>query len=778
MKTWISTVKISAVILVIAALFFSCSLKIVGPEEYGTLVIDIPGSESAARTTGWADDKVEKLFEDFLKNVKYRVVLTGPTGVNKDFSKEQLHNSIRVKSGRYNIKITAINAADVAISDPWEKDIDIVAGDKSTVTVELKLETGGCELIDFSLKIDNKTYKGLISKNDPGNPNDDEIIFSLPPGVDEKSDAEWTFAHTGAKIRIIDESNPTVDKSDGKTKMPLAELRKYKINVYPANGELPTSYSLSTSLSRLASKSIGSLAGSVTYYSLYVEKNYEYEVEFAFEIISPLEVTVQKITGLNLALTTVDGTAKIITTSDPKLTFTAKNTGVVYIEVKNAAEVRYRIKYNSNGGPALNPAPSIDIQYISAIPVGYILGEIGVPTHYVVDTDLTVTGKTLLIRPGTTIEFMSGTGITVEYGGSIKIEGTDVLEDADGHPYTDSSGNSIPGLGNVILQSDGSGWNGLYIEDSKVDINYCTIEDAGKGIYLVGYGSELTKMDNTIINNCDTGIYLDYGSVLKVLDHTTIQGNGALSSTGIYLDGGKLNSIKNTTIQNYDYVIYTYNIYALHDITSQDNTFSSTFSKNYIYVDSDYIGTNMTMKNIGIPWFLEDGLYIDNSVMTIEPGTEIWIGAGGNSIYVEYNSTLVANGTAAEPIVFRGVNATPGYWRGINVYSDSPGTIFSNCEISDCGHNPGYDNWYDSYGCLKVYWGAYAELQNVTISNSAFYGIGIYTDTATPTDNAQIKYGIASDVTFNPSSGNNVYIWDDSTGIGTLQATMPPSAIF
>ena len=72
----------------------------------------------------------------------------------------------------------------------------------------------------------------------------------------------------------------------------------------------------------------------------------------------------------------------------------------------------------------------------------------------------------------------------------------------------------------------------------------------------------------------------------------------------------------------------------------------------------------------------------------IEPGTE-FIVAGNVALNIGGNgepTTLIAAGTAAAPIVFRGEHDTPGYWNGIEFRrSATPECKLEHVEIRDAG---------------------------------------------------------------------------------------------
>jgi hypothetical protein len=83
--------------------------------------------------------------------------------------------------------------------------------------------------------------------------------------------------------------------------------------------------------------------------------------------------------------------------------------------------------------------------------------------------------------------------------------------------------------------------------------------------------------------------------------------------------------------------------------------------------------------NLGVPYRVQGEISVrgDSAVFEIEAGTQFLMSADSR-IEVGWNGTaskMTAIGTAEAPIVFRGFEATKGYWRGLevggNVLSDS-----------------------------------------------------------------------------------------------------------
>lgn len=136
----------------------------------------------------------------------------------------------------------------------------------------------------------------------------------------------------------------------------------------------------------------------------------------------------------------------------------------------------------------------------------------------------------------------------------------------------------------------------------------------------------------------------------------------------------------------------------------------------------------------------------NNSVLTIQPGTVIKFGANGSlSIGYGSNATILANGTAANPITFTSSAALPaaGAWEGLTFYDKTlSNSVLSYCNILYAGKN-------SSYGAVNLL-DCDIAMNNCTISNSGSYGIyttysnnkGGFTTFDNNTINATANYGI------------------------------------
>jgi hypothetical protein len=330
--------------------------------------------------------------------------------------------------------------------------------------------------------------------------------------------------------------------------------------------------------------------------------------------------------------------------------------------------------------------------YIHAAAVGDItqsmtLKRMSIPYRF--DGNFYVNGESVFtVEPGTEIIFgNTNSGIQVAVGAAIVMDGTEES------PITLRGAVNTKGAwGDIRIQS--------IREENKLD--YVNIINGGSGTA-----------------SWNSALYLYNGSV--PVTNCIIDGS---ASNGITIEGTNayLPVFMNNTINNSGrapILVYT-NIWSLRNI-SGNNTFAGN-TNNYIDVGAN--GTmpqDMTLTKLSVPYFLGNGLNVsaNNVTLTIEPGTQIWVGAGKEIQFGDY-SNLVAKGTAEERIVFRGSIDQPGYWMGIQINTNLEGSELAYCDISGGGSG---DSWSNNR-CLYLYY-ATLELSNVRISKSLRYGIGL-----------------------------------------------------
>ena len=256
---------------------------------------------------------------------------------------------------------------------------------------------------------------------------------------------------------------------------------------------------------------------------------------------------------------------------------------------------------------------------------------------YVVDGDL-------IIKPGVTIQFGTDAGIRVDSSGSLQVLG---LED-----------NQIVFTGE---DKTAGAWKGLFIDsnDTKNRIEHAKIEYAGgdsfnsngdKGGVIV-YADGYLNMNNTTITNSEAfGFNANYnGSKLTLENNTITACNIPMRIKPEYagiIDGGTYTGNTTDVIEVYSY--------------------TSTIAIHAVWTD------------LGVPYRITDYLEVSpEGKLTINPGVELEFGLNAQLFINESASgpkpSLIAVGTADNPIIFTGINKVSGAWKGI--YFDSPSPL-------------------------------------------------------------------------------------------------------
>jgi hypothetical protein len=123
-----------------------------------------------------------------------------------------------------------------------------------------------------------------------------------------------------------------------------------------------------------------------------------------------------------------------------------------------------------------------------------------------------------------------------------------------------------------------------------------------------------------------------------------------------------------------------------------------------------------------------------NTVLTaknIEVCSDVYVSAGltipagavvsfceGASIIVKSSGYLKADGTSADPIVFKGATSTKGFWDGIRIESNNPNNVFNYVTFRDAG---GY--WYFDDAGIFVANSAMLNITNSAIDNCLDEGL-------------------------------------------------------
>ncbi|UCF32797.1 MAG: hypothetical protein JSV78_10735, partial [Phycisphaerales bacterium] len=195
------------------------------------------------------------------------------------------------------------------------------------------------------------------------------------------------------------------------------------------------------------------------------------------------------------------------------------------------------------------------------------------------------------------------------------------------------------------------------------------------------------------------------------LDHAVIEYGGGYWDANLVLSGSSSSparvKVTNCTMQGSE----TYGLYA-NEYVVIDEFAGNTLTQNtsgaawmapnivgylddtstYTGNDEDYVEAWGGAVSLDQTWAGLDAAYLLNSVavgaqLTIDPGARL-VFVSGKEMTVNTDGALSAVGTQAEPIVFTGVEQTPGYWGGLRYYQSN--SAFNRLELVTIEYGGGY----------------------------------------------------------------------------------------
>lgn len=279
--------------------------------------------------------------------------------------------------------------------------------------------------------------------------------------------------------------------------------------------------------------------------------------------------------------------------------------------------------------------------------------------------EISGTGTSLTIQPGVKLKFASGAGIRVNSGASLVAVGT-----ADS-PITFTGWQKSPGS-----------WGGITVRSGAIknEISYAIVE----------YGGESGGASAAIVLTKDS----QYGTLR--LTNTQIR-NSAKFGLTVYT-GCSLTAFENNTITaNGDGAIRV-EAPSVHQLVGKGNSITSNGNGNVVRIETNSL---MPIADADVTWpnlspavyrVTEPGgsagnqLFIKRHV-TIEAGA-VFEFLGGSGIDVTYGSSgISAIGTAAAPIIFRGVDGSG--WTGIGICESGwTGNALEEVEIANAAGSP------------------------------------------------------------------------------------------
>lgn len=316
----------------------------------------------------------------------------------------------------------------------------------------------------------------------------------------------------------------------------------------------------------------------------------------------------------------------------------------------------------------------------------------------------------LTISPGSDLEFTNGAGFRLGEQAADCITTTGSLN-ATG---TEESHITFRGV------TEGKGtWLGIGFNSSSPNnkLIYCDI--SGGGSDKIYNGSEFSA---NIALQCESRVSIQ---------HTSISDSGAF---GIYMDDpeAKLEDFEENALINNALAPILMHLPQV-DQLDDASAYAEGNGRAYIQVFGRAIkDADLTLAKLEVPYRIsqdEDGrvTYVEKA-LTILPGVimEFETAAGIILGHPSFDCTpltgsLHAEGTAEEPIVFKGVSDGQGTWRGIGINSSTSANFLKYCEISGGGANQMYNA--GGQGNIVIHCQGSLTLENSIIKDSGAWGI-------------------------------------------------------
>ena len=249
----------------------------------------------------------------------------------------------------------------------------------------------------------------------------------------------------------------------------------------------------------------------------------------------------------------------------------------------------------------------------------------------------------------------------------------------------------------------------------------------------------------------------DYSSMVELeggqlrMTNCIIDGS---AKNGIHAYQGKFTQFENNQIKNCNaYPIYAWDGYSPFEKMNTTTTFSGN-TKNYAHIGGSSVSEDVTtLPKINIPWYFANGLYIHPSntmTLTIEAGTKLYFNSD-KAMDIGAKVKLIAEGTASDIIVIRGMEDEAGFWRGLILRSTRDGNKLNYCDISGSGSQD--QNDWGGNSNLYLYGNKdNLQIHNTKISKSKHYGIGFDSRDSHTIDH--------QNVTFESCAKGNIWDWE------------------
>lgn len=299
-----------------------------------------------------------------------------------------------------------------------------------------------------------------------------------------------------------------------------------------------------------------------------------------------------------------------------------------------------------------NPPIELACDYFSENENAILVDDPNAPIDYIIDCSVAINDD-VTIEPGVTIAFDQNAGLKVWSNGSLNAIGT------ENKPIKLTATDAQKGW-----------WQGIEFSSTNDNnvISHTTIEYAtsggntinGEGAIAISNSASLELTQSTIQKSSQTGLFIETRGVSGTdkdrIDAITLQGN-------TYTENKSPMSIP---------------FYMIGNLDVNDDYSGNDMDKVLIH-SRTMTGVSVSMKAINVPYQSTGRLHLfdgNNSThLTIEAGVELEMAPGSNFILFDGTNYLTAIGTAAEPIIIRGADQTPGSWENIRFNRCGPADL-------------------------------------------------------------------------------------------------------
>ena len=300
-----------------------------------------------------------------------------------------------------------------------------------------------------------------------------------------------------------------------------------------------------------------------------------------------------------------------------------------------------------------------------------------------------VVGAALTLSPGVQIRFGSGAGFQINADGALVSAGTAAQP--------------------VVLrgeQEQRGWWRGLaiYSADRRNRLAHTTVAHGGSARYVSMFaaanvslddGARLELEDSTIRESAGLGLSADPGVAFGAFARNTFVANETsplqlAPQTAEALDGAS-------------------------SFAGNEDDFVELYDRN--------VTDDMTLIALDIPYRVDGSPDVVGAQLTIAAGVEMAFRADAG-LQVNADGALRSEGTGSAPVVLRGDQSTPGYWRGVAIYSRDARNRLAHTTVAH-GGSARYVSMFAAAN-VSLDDGARLELEDSTIRESA--GLGLSAD--------------------------------------------------